>query len=383
MDIQESVSEENSPIEGAEIQLDIEGESGLTIARKTLVGRILTDKSLNRVAVKEILAKAWGLVEDINISDLGPNIFLFHFSEEKQAKKVLEEGPRFVMGQLLHGLPLDYMNTKNATKIAGFIGEVVLVENPFVNGHLLRSFMRIRVRINVKKPLITGFWLPRKDLPKTWIFIKYERLQGFCYNCGVIGHDNRTCKKGNEMAVYNISRPRFGPSLGVPQPKSLAAIVTENIRRKNKNRETEEAGVPKETYHKDTISADNNGQKVTHIGAEVVETGSVTKNQGRQLSPCRRDSGTAVSDMGPTRNHPPTTLDSHPQKTNIEVTQTSLQMSMGPDQIQGAPRPTTQIEETFLQPNPPILDPLQTDPSSAPKSMGPAIIALPFLMEKS
>ncbi|KAJ1438736.1 Zinc finger, CCHC-type [Sesbania bispinosa] len=307
-------------LEGAEIQLDTEAEAGLTLARKTLVGRILTDKSLNRVAVKEILAKAWGLNEDINISDMGPNIFLFHFKEGKQAKKVLEEGPWYVMSQLV-SLQFGFQKLQYLR----LIGEVVLVENPMVDGQLLRLFMRIRVQVNVKKPLITGFWLPRKDLPKTWIFIKYERLQGFCYNCGIIGHDNRKCKKEKEMVVYNTSRPRFGPNLGVPQARSLATIVTENTRRKNKNKEAEGSEVPRKTNQDSPRTGDNNGLK-----------------------------GTPPRVMGPTRNPPsPNSVDSTTQNKNVEVGMTGSASEMGPDQIEGVSKPTDQEENTVSDPNQP------------------------------
>ncbi|KAJ1432365.1 hypothetical protein SESBI_06624 [Sesbania bispinosa] len=101
MELDDTNSAEGLTLEGAEIQLDMEGEAGLAIAKKTLVGRILTDKALNRVAVKEILAQAWRLNEELKIFDMGPNVFLFYFYESKQVKMVLEDGPRYVMGHIL------------------------------------------------------------------------------------------------------------------------------------------------------------------------------------------------------------------------------------------------------------------------------------------
>ncbi|KAJ1430541.1 Zinc finger, CCHC-type [Sesbania bispinosa] len=126
-------------------------------------------------------------------------------------------------------VPLEMMSTKNAAKIAASIGEVMVVENPYVQGQLVRSFIRARVKINVKNPLITGCWVPIKDLPRLWIKFKYEKLQGFCYRCGIIGHDNRRCKKDQAMASFDSSRPKYGPSIGVPPARSISSIVTENL----------------------------------------------------------------------------------------------------------------------------------------------------------
>ncbi|KAJ1425942.1 Zinc knuckle CX2CX4HX4C [Sesbania bispinosa] len=217
-------------LEGMELQLDVEEGQGLKMAQCTLVGKILSEKSLNK--------------------------------EAKEARRVLEEGPWFVIGHLLslqnwlpevsvyevnydlvgfwvqlHGLPLDLLSTNNAVKVAKLLGEVVYVENPVVEGTLLRSFIRVRVLINIKKTLVTGFWLPRKDFPKTWIFLKYEHLQGFCFSCGVMSHEAKRCKGEKLMAIFAPNAPRYGPSLGVAPAKSLVSIAMENSIRRKKLKE--------------------------------------------------------------------------------------------------------------------------------------------------
>ena len=68
----------------------------------------------------------------------------------------------------IHGLPLDNLNTKNAVKIGSRIGEVLEVEDPMVEGNLLRNFLRVRVVVNINNPLPTGFWVLRRDLPSPW-----------------------------------------------------------------------------------------------------------------------------------------------------------------------------------------------------------------------
>ncbi|KAJ1408612.1 Zinc finger, CCHC-type [Sesbania bispinosa] len=114
------------------------------------------------------------------------------------------------------------------------------VENPYVQGQLVRSFIRARVKINVKNPLVIGCWVPRKDLPRLWIQFRYEKLQGFCYRCGIIGHNNKKCKKDQAMASFDSSRPKYGPTLGVPPARSISSIVIENLNRVRKLKGQEE-----------------------------------------------------------------------------------------------------------------------------------------------
>lgn len=74
------------------------------------------------------------------------------------------------------------------------VGRVIEVEEPIVEGRVLRTFVRENVQLDITKPLPSGCWVPRKYLPKIWVIYKYERLQDLCFNYGIIGHKQRTCK---------------------------------------------------------------------------------------------------------------------------------------------------------------------------------------------
>lgn len=68
-----------------------------------------------------------------------------------------------------------------------------MVENPRRKNLLTRSFLRARVIVDIRKPLVTGMWCPRPGRDPIWVKAKYERLQNFCYRCGRIGHDQKRC----------------------------------------------------------------------------------------------------------------------------------------------------------------------------------------------
>lgn len=88
----------------------------------------------------------------------------------------------------IHGLPLEMLARLNATRIGQVIGNLLEVDFTSVFGVTLRRYIRIKVELNVHKPLPEGFNLPRPNGTVNIIFFKYERLSKFCYICGRLGH---------------------------------------------------------------------------------------------------------------------------------------------------------------------------------------------------
>lgn len=91
-------------------------------------------------------------------------------------------------------MPLEFFSKQNASHVGSKLGEVIEAEDPFDGTTINRGFLRVRVSVNIKNPLVTGFWLPRNPLPKKWIQICYEKLMDYCFNCRRLGHDQRSFK---------------------------------------------------------------------------------------------------------------------------------------------------------------------------------------------
>ncbi|RYR42913.1 hypothetical protein Ahy_A08g039346 [Arachis hypogaea] len=107
---------------------------------------------------------------------------LFNFKDRKRGLQIIQNGPLNVRGNLVnlrlwmegesvfevdhdfmefwiqvHGIPLDHMNKETGILIGGMLGVLAEAEDPKVNGILRRSFLRIRVSINITKALPTDF----------------------------------------------------------------------------------------------------------------------------------------------------------------------------------------------------------------------------------
>lgn len=84
------------------ICLDDEDTGRHDLGQATLVGKVITDKLLNRGAVKSILDKAWGSPSGLQVVDVGFNLFLFTFNSPKKAEEILKKSPWYVMNKLIN-----------------------------------------------------------------------------------------------------------------------------------------------------------------------------------------------------------------------------------------------------------------------------------------
>ena len=93
----------------------------------------------------------------------------------------------------IHGLPLRLLDPETAIELGETLGEVLTDEakKEMVGG----DFVRVRVRIDVSKPLSRGRRVVLDEGTETWVSFKYEKLSNFCYWCGMVTHDEKECEK--------------------------------------------------------------------------------------------------------------------------------------------------------------------------------------------
>jgi hypothetical protein len=98
------------------------------------------------------------------------------------------------------------MSRENGELIGDEVGEFLEVEVG-EDGMAVGEFLRIRVRIDIGKPLMRGKMLEMGEnmLPK-WCPFEYEFLPDFCYTCGRIGHCERACA----IKLKRGEQPQYG-----------------------------------------------------------------------------------------------------------------------------------------------------------------------------
>ena len=83
--------------------------------------------------------------------------------------------------------------------------------------------MRIRVRVDITKPLSQGRRIGLANGDEGWVSFQYERLPNFCYWCGIPTQGKRIVKIGSRPGMLRKKRHRnMGYSLEYPKNESFA-----------------------------------------------------------------------------------------------------------------------------------------------------------------
>ncbi|CAN0916166.1 hypothetical protein LINGRAHAP2_LOCUS29566 [Linum grandiflorum] len=179
------------------------------------------------------LKKKEQLEGSISITGLDYGLCQFVFSSENDKEKLLKKSPcsssRFlvcfaewepptpqVVAMLIHApywihiwdLPREYCTKKIGDKLGGQIGHVLttfICED--IASHKL--FIRVRVVINVARPLLTEVTASHNKIPFT-ATLRYENIPLLCFICGLLGHDKAHCPR---KLYPSPSTSRFGPEL--------------------------------------------------------------------------------------------------------------------------------------------------------------------------
>lgn len=100
--------------------------------------------------------------------------------------------------------------------IGNFIGVLVKTDERNFDGSI-RQFFRIKIAVDVLKPLKKGIRLKKDSGEWFTVDFKYERLPTSCFVCGVLGHAEKFCPKDVSPGVkpYNAEL-RAGNRRGTP-----------------------------------------------------------------------------------------------------------------------------------------------------------------------
>ncbi|XP_023918052.1 uncharacterized protein LOC136066625 [Quercus suber] len=214
-------------------------------AQFSILFKLQTNREFNKEAFKSTIQQLWRGSQRVSIKEVGNNLFLAIFDTKKHMNDILDRSPwsfdkRLVMLKRftndvspenvtfqqspfwirVFNIPIKSMNAIVGNYIANEIGVPLLVDAP-KSGLAWGPFLRIRVDIDITKPLMRGKMVQVEGMEKGWVHFKYERLPIYYYRCGILGHQERECHKSKKGCItVEEDDFQFGPCLRAVAPKS-------------------------------------------------------------------------------------------------------------------------------------------------------------------
>ncbi|XP_030970096.1 uncharacterized protein LOC115990400 [Quercus lobata] len=235
--------------------LDTEGptfdlEEELATPEYIIAGKFYTRRALNMEAIASTFMPLWRSRNGFKVKNMGNHIVLFTFDNKHEVDSILSNEPWSFDKHLLvlqrydkdepiedlkfnsttfwvqvHDIPVRFMNPKVAEGICSTVGTVVRKSETEMNGG---SFMRVRVNVDITRPLSRGRMVSVGQGREKWVSFKYERQPNICYWCGCLNHDDRDCEVWlDSEGSLKVEEQKFGPWLRAP-PSNLQDGPLEN-----------------------------------------------------------------------------------------------------------------------------------------------------------
>ncbi|KAF4389469.1 hypothetical protein G4B88_006528 [Cannabis sativa] len=276
------------------IALVADANLGKDVVDRTVVIRLMSKKVMFLGLLRNILARKWRLTKGWKLEEVASNTFLLRLTKRHEAELIKDNAPWKIGDGFLAAKPLPedgcwravdfstsplwvrvyeipprFWTMKNAKAIADRIGEDALIDRMWRNGFPSREYIRFRVTVQLKRPMLVGLFLPMEEGVCLWCYFKYENLPLVCYNCGVIGHDAMRCQRERRMIADDFGKkvPMYGPwmRLGARFKDCFSGYAPYELNRMNQEMEEVRA---QEEFRNQLLRA-NNGFEPALVGTEI------------------------------------------------------------------------------------------------------------------
>ena len=182
-----------------------------------LAAKFLTKRALNVEAIAKTFTPIWRMKNGFRVTKESDHVVLFTFDNKTDLEQVLNTEPWSFDKHLMvlhrydkevevseidfntvtfwiqvHELPVRFRTRAVAEKICGAAG--VVDRNTEECDSMGDGFVRVRVKVDISKPLCRGRVVSLENGKEIWVSFKYERLSNLCYWCGNLTHDDRDCE---------------------------------------------------------------------------------------------------------------------------------------------------------------------------------------------
>ena len=200
-----------------------------------IAARFFTGRTISVEAIARTFKLVWHTKKGFEVRDMGNHRVMFVFTNEEDVVRVMQGEPwsfdkhlvalkrvekntsiqnvifdRMSFWIQVHNISIRSASMDMVKEIVSLAGEVV--EDVVDEGQQDKyNFMRIRVTIDLTKPLCRGRRITTAKGIDGWVNFRYERLPLMCYGCGMLTHNDRDCTLGSRSrGPQSVGDKQFG-----------------------------------------------------------------------------------------------------------------------------------------------------------------------------
>ena len=208
-----------------------------------IVTRFLTRRPLNLEAIANTFSPLWRSKSGFKVRNIRDHVTLFSFESNTDVERILSSEPwsfdkhimvlsrydkenptitselnKVAFWVQVYDIPLRFRNKEIAEQICEMVGTILHPCEATDNEE--GSFIRVRVLVDISKPVCRGRRISLDDGKAHWVSFKYKRLPNLCYWCGYLTHNDRDCEKWiDSEESLKPEEQQFGSWLRAPPLK--------------------------------------------------------------------------------------------------------------------------------------------------------------------
>jgi len=196
---------------------DVHVQDSLNQCKNSIIGKILSEKPISNQVLHNSLSGIWCNPLGFKISEIEGRLLQFKMDRDEDVQRILKGSPWVIRNcwLILHGwhrnldisrldfnsvplwiqfwgLPLHCKSITMGKELGSQIGTVLdvgLYEFP-ENVKIIK----VKILFNVINPIRAGMYIGNNDDGVNWVDFRFENLPMFCFGCGLIGHNQESCK---------------------------------------------------------------------------------------------------------------------------------------------------------------------------------------------